>query len=86
MSQVFSQPAMDTPALSPGWTVQNSATGSNQSLTASSGAGVNTGTSIGYVSEAAPASIPTDGTATNAQMATAIMGVINALKTGGPLH
>jgi len=34
MTQVFSQPAMDTPVLTPGWTVQTASTGSNQNLTA----------------------------------------------------
>lgn len=33
MTQVFSQVAMDTPALTPGWTVQSAASGSNQNLT-----------------------------------------------------
>lgn len=44
-NQVFSQPAMNTPVLSPGWTVQNAATGSNQNLTANLGAA--SGESVG---------------------------------------
>jgi hypothetical protein len=48
MTQVFPAAAMDTPALSPAWTVQNTATGTNQSLTQSAGAGVNSGQSVGY--------------------------------------
>jgi hypothetical protein len=54
MSQVFTATgAFDTPVLNPGWTVQNAATGSNQSLTSNAGPGLNSGTQIGFTPAAA---------------------------------
>ena len=84
MTQVFSPPAMDTPVLTPGWTVQNSATGSNQSLTSNSGAGTNNG--VGLISGQQPAiTAPTGGSTVDSQARTAVSSLITELTSAGIL-
>jgi hypothetical protein len=95
MTQVFSQPAMDTPALTPGWTVQTSATGSDQSLTKNAGAGVNAGQSVGYTplpaqaatgqaSFVAPGSLAAAAKLSDLQALAALVDTLNAaLVTAG---
>lgn len=75
MSQVYNQTgANDTPVLVPGWTVQNSGSGTNQSLTGS------TGPQGALVqSQTAPTPTSTAGSATDADLA----AVVNKLKAAG---
>jgi hypothetical protein len=86
---------LDTPVNVPSWTVQSPLTGSNQSLTKSAGAGVNSGQSIGYTqlpaqaatgqaSYVAPGALTGAAKLTDVQALAALVDTLNAaLVTAG---
>ena len=87
MTQVFSTVANDTPALTPGWTVQTGATGSDQSLVSNAGAGPNSGTAVGYTVQT-PASTANTQTGSYVQadvqsIATAVNSINTKLTAAG---
>lgn len=72
MAKVFPNDPLDTPALTPGWTVQNSATGSNGAMDNVAGAAI-----MPFIAQL------NSGTATAAQVATAVNTLLTELIAAG---